>query len=119
MNTSYADLKKSAQKSGTIQSQTPVWFEFKKKGDSVLGRLLSKRQLDGVVFDGTFIKYGMDTDTGPVEFKLGAASDKDIGAFLVEGAIYEITMLPDEDIGKASPRHSYEVILIPESRDPA
>lgn len=117
MAKTFSELAKEARKAGTAKSQTATWFEFKKKGDTVIGRLIGKRTMNGAKFDGTFIKYAMETDDGPIEFKLGSASDQDTGQFLIEGAIYEITMLPDEDVGKGSPRHCYEVVLIPSEEE--
>ena len=113
MKTNYAEMAKKAMKEKSAILLKPIWFEFKKKGDSIIGRLIAKVEVEGTSFPGTFIKYQLETDGGPAEFKIGQASDKDTGAFMEVGQIYSVTYSGDEETGKGSPRHCYDVFHIP------
>lgn len=108
----YKDQLKAAQKSGNVRVLKPVWYEWTKKGQQVLGLLTGVVELEGKNFKGKFNKYSMQTDDGPVQFKLGAASDADTGVFMEVGNVYLIEYTGDEDTGKGNPRHTFQITLV-------
>ena len=119
MATNYDQMAKAAKKAGTAKVMAPVWVEFKKVGKTVVGRLKDKMSLDLVNYDGSFVKYFMDTDNGPVSFKFGQATDKEMGAMMDVGKIYSVTFKGTEDTGKGNPRNVFEIFEIPEPLDEA
>lgn len=111
--TNYEKAAKAAQKARATRKLTPTWIEWKKQGQYVVGKFLGRETVVGKTFVGEFEKYRMMTDDGPIEFKLGAASDRDTGCFLEEGSVYIITYKGEENTGKGNPRHVFEVEEIP------
>ena len=113
----YQDQLKAARKSGSVKVLKPSWFKWEKKGQTQLGLLTGKAEVEGKNFKGIFIKYSMQTDDGPVQFSLGKASDNDTGIFMEVGNVYLLEYLGDEDTGKGNPRHTFQITLVDAAPD--
>jgi len=108
----YQDQLKAAKKSGSFRVLKPAWIKWEKKGQSVVGLLTGTVEVEGKSFQGSFVKYSVQTDDGPVQFSLGKASDNDTGIFMEVGKVYLIEYTGDEDTGKGNPRHTFQITLI-------
>lgn len=109
----YEELDRQAQSLGQIEKLTPEWIEWKEPGQTVIGKILSRADVQSLKYEQTMVVYSMDTDKGPVRFKLGAASEKDIGPFLKNGEVYRIVHLGLEKIEGGKERRNFEVYHIP------
>lgn len=108
----YSEAASAAKKAGTAVSLKPVWTPFKKQGQTICGLLKGKETVEGRTFKGSFVKYTMDTDEGMIQFKMGSASDKDIGVGMEIGEIYEISFEGQTKLDENSTRNDFECIHI-------
>ena len=86
---SYLDDYKKAQKGKTIKSMTTELLKWTKKGQEVVGMLISKVQIESKK-EGQrdYMMYHVKTDEKIVKFALGAIADADIGGQLEAGKVY-------------------------------
>ena len=86
----YSEMLKKSKDKGAMVDLTPVYFEFKKEGTTVIGRLLGFSPVKSSLSEGFYNQYLMETDTGLIKFHLGGATDKEIVAQLKIGEVYFI-----------------------------
>jgi len=89
----YEEMYKKAEQSKELQNLTPVFKEFRKKGERIVGKLVSYIDTDSSAGEGTYKQYLFETDEGLVKFALGAATDKEIVPLMNFGKIYAIEFL--------------------------
>jgi len=89
--------EKAAKEKG-LKQLTPVYQEWKKPNDQVVGAFVSKGLVQSSAGGGEYYQYVFETDDGNVKFHMGRASDTDVGAVLTPGVIYAITYLGKEEI---------------------
>lgn len=87
-----------AKKDGALKQLTPVFHEWGKPGDTLIGAFISKGEVSSSAGGGTYYQYVFETDEGNVKFHLGRASDTDVGEVLQPGVIYAITFQGKEEI---------------------
>ena len=87
----YSERFEKAKAAGQTKSLTPQWTAFDEPGKSVCGQLLSTSEVPGTLGSGTYLQYLMRSDAGLIKFSLGAATDRELKAILVEGGVYKIT----------------------------
>lgn len=119
----YAEAYAKAKAAGGLTDVEPEWFNFAKKGQSIVGKLIGVQEQPSLKYNQTFRIYLMETDNGPVRFKLSSAADTQVGAFLKIGAVYRVEYTGTEDIGKANPVKTYKVecvidIVVAENGEP-
>lgn len=94
----YKEMYAKAKKEESLKQLTPVYQEWKKPEDQVIGAFISKGTVESSAGGGQYYQYVFETDEGNVKFHMGRASDNDVGAVLVPGVIYAITFLGKEEI---------------------
>lgn len=106
---SYADVYKEARKNENVQSISSVFKTDWKKGEIILGRLISITELQSPKFNKSYFSYLFNTDDGNFKTSLGAGVDAEVKPFLKYGEIYRIEYKGDKDIGKGSPMKVFDV----------
>ena len=87
------DLKKlmeRAKANNQLKDLTPMFVEWTKVNQSILGRFKSSSDVAGSKGTGTYKQYLFDTDEGLVKFALGSATDKEFASLLIQGEVYQI-----------------------------
>lgn len=109
----YGALKEAAEKNKKVTKVNPTYVEFKKSGVSVLGRYIGTSEIEGKK-GKNYMQYIFDTDSGPVKFHCGSVFDGEVMPLMIEGCVYEITFLGQEDIKGGNRVNKFEVIYIDE-----
>ena len=94
----YKQMYDKAAKEKGLKQLTPVYQEWKKLNDQVIGAFISKGTVESSAGGGQYYQYVFETDEGNVKFHMGRAADNDVGAVLTPGVIYAITYLGKEEI---------------------
>lgn len=112
---SYKEQYAEAKKGKDVKTLTATYIEFKEKGTSIVGRLLSRNTVQSTLGGGTYFQYLFDTDKGMVKFALGRATDSEAGALMGRGGVYAIEFLGQEKIsgGRKLNRFNVEEIEAP------
>ena len=82
---------KAAQEAKDVQTVTPSYVEFKKKGDMVVGLLKGKTSVKSSAGEGYYNQYVVETSKGMVKFAMGAATDREIQDTVRRGHAYAFT----------------------------
>lgn len=109
----YADAYKKAQEKGTTRNLSPTWFEFKKPGDAILGKLLSHSEVPGKLSGQSYLQYMMSTDDGLVKFALGANADRELAPVLEINGVYRVEFLSKEEIGGGKRVNKFRIESVP------
>lgn len=111
----YKEQYGEAKKGKALKDLTATYVEFKDKGQKVIGRLLSRNSVQGMLGTGTYFQYLFDTDEGRVKFALGRATDSEAGALMGRGGVYAVEFLGQEKIsgGRKLNRFKVEEIEAP------
>lgn len=94
----YKEMYEKAKKDKGLKQLTPVYQEWKKPDDQVVGAFISKGEVESSAGGGKYFQYVFETDKGNVKFHMGRAADNDVGAVLAQGVIYAITFQGKEEI---------------------
>ena len=94
----YKEMYEKAQKEHSLKQLTPVYQEWKKPNDRIIGSFISMGEVESSGGGGRYFQYVFATDDGNVKFHMGRAADNDVGASLTPGVIYAITYLGKEEI---------------------
>lgn len=105
----YKEQYDEAKKVGGIQSITPEFMEFDKKGVSILGEYLSSSEVQGSIGTGTYRQYVFDTDDGLVKFALGAATDREVYPQLIVNEVYRVEFIGKEKISGGRQVNKFKV----------
>ena len=95
---SYEEQYKETKKSKALVNLTPEFVTFEKKGDYVLGRLISKNEVSSQLGTTTYTQYLFETDKGLIKFALGRATDNEINTLFTIGGVYRVEFLGKEDL---------------------
>lgn len=95
----YSELAKKAISAGTARTVSPEFFKWGKPGQSIVGELLGRHQVESRQTEGAYNQYIFDTDEGPVKCHMGSNYDTEQGALLKIGNVYILTYKGKEDIG--------------------
>jgi hypothetical protein len=87
----YKAMATLAKKQGVAKDLTPLFFQFKNPGDSVVGLMKGWTPTKSTLGGGDYNQYLVETDEGLVKFALGEATDKELSASIERGKIYAIT----------------------------
>ena len=91
-------MYEQAQKSNAVKELTSSYVKWEKPGQTVLGVMIGKSEVDSSLGGGKYNQYLFETDDGMVKFALGRAGDGEIGLRMQEGFIYRIEYLGKEEI---------------------
>lgn len=95
----YREKYRKAVKAKGTRSITPVYREWGKDGDQVVGMFLSRTHVQGSLGVEGYFQYLFDTDEGLVKLALGKATDNEVGEAFQKGVVYVITFRGKEKIG--------------------
>jgi hypothetical protein len=112
--TNYKQLYETAKKKGTLKQRTPEFIKFEEPGQTVIGEFVSANTVKSSLNDGNYNQYIFQTDDGLVKFSLGAASDAELEAVLIQGCIYGIEFLGNEKISGGRSVNKFNVVEINE-----
>jgi len=108
----YSEMLKKSKEKGAMVDLTPSYFEFKKEGTSVIGRLRGFSPVQSSLSEGSYNQYLMETDIGLIKFHLGGATDKEIAAQLKMGEVYYIEYEGKVKISKGRAVNKFKVLQI-------
>ena len=107
-----------AKERGELKSLVPTYVEFKKKGDTVLGRLRGISTVTSSSTKQDYNQYLVDTDKGLVKFALGNATDNEVCPSLVKGSLYSFEFIKKEDLGGNRSVNKWNIVEVLESEEP-
>ena len=111
---SYAEQAEKAVKDGTVQRLTTEMYKFG-EGDVLIGRFESRELIKSKVKKlPDFFRYYLDTDDGPISVLFSGAFDRDTGAKLKGGCVYQFTHKGVVNIGGSKQFKQIETLLISE-----
>lgn len=116
---SYKEMYEVGKTEDSLISLSAQYIPFEKKGDSVLGRLLTRHEVSSQLGSKTYYQYLFDSDDGLIKFALGRATDNEIGTLLKQGGVYCIEYLGQEKLtgGRKVNRFDIKEIGAPVSDD--
>lgn len=94
----YKDMLARAMKSKEIKMLTPLYFEWEKAGDQVVGKFVGASEVSSGLSEGTYKQYLIETDDGLVKFALGTATDREVEPLLETGHVYVFTYRGKEEL---------------------
>ena len=95
---SYKEMYDKAVKGKTARQLTPVYLEWKKPEQQMIGAFISRGEVSSSTGGGSYFQYVFETDKGNVKFHMGTNADNDVGAVFVPGVIYSIIYMGKEEI---------------------
>ncbi len=112
---SYADKYKAAKDAGQTTELTATFHDFKKDGESVIGKLISRHEVKGKQNGNPYNHYIMETDAGNVKFFCGSVFDNETGNAMEIGGIYAVHYMGQETVkgGNKVNKFSAELIELP------
>jgi len=110
----FKKLYEEAKKKGTLKQRTPEFIKFETPGQMVIGEFVSANTVKSSLNDGNYNQYIFQTDNGLVKFSLGAASDAELEAVLIQGCLYAIEFLGNEKISGGRSVNKFNVVEINE-----
>jgi len=113
----YKQMYEQAVKDKAVKQLTPVYMEWKKPNDQVIGAFISRGVVESSGGGGQYYQYVFETDKGHVKFHMGRATDNDVGTSLVQGVVYCITFLGKEEISGGRRVNKFNVEEIGPSGD--
>ena len=111
---SYKEMLARAQKAGSMESLTPKYVEWEKKGEVMIGRLRGIAEVQGKDGKSSYHQYIMETDIGLVKFSLGSATDRESGLLMEIGKVYGISYGGQESLAGGRKVNKFDVVRIPE-----
>jgi hypothetical protein len=111
----YSEMKDKAKKAGAIKNLSPTYYEFEKKGASIIGRYKGRGEVSSSLGKGTYFQYIFETDDGPIKCALGAATDKEAGQLLEPGKVYVISFLGKTKISGGRSVNKFTIEAIDEA----
>lgn len=95
----YDKLYKNLKQESKTVNLTPEFYQFKEKGEIIVGAFITKMEIPSQRGSGSYYQYIFDTNKGRIKFALGKVTDGAIADVLKEGYIYAITYNGKIDIG--------------------
>ena len=108
----YKEQMAKAKKDKTAENLTPDFMKWEKKGQGIIGEMMSKNAVASSLSEGEYQQYLFKTDDGLIKFSLGKAADEELKATMVPGGVYEITFEGQEDIGKGKKVNKFQVFSL-------
>jgi hypothetical protein len=109
---SFKEMLEKAKAAEALYGLTPKFFEFKKQGDMVLGRLKSITPVTSRISEGTYNQYVFETDDGNVKCFMGSVFDKSVGHLMKIGRVYMVTYEGKEKIKGGRSVNKFDVHLV-------
>lgn len=109
----YEERYNAAKETGEVKNLTPVFVEFKDKGQSVVGRLINTQEVESKLSPGSYLQYVMETDDGLIKYSLGQATDKEMEGVLMPGGVYMIEFLGKTKLAGGRSVNKYQIDEVP------
>lgn len=115
----YQEMYDRARKSNEMKCLTPMYMEWERTGQLVVGKFVSVVPVASSVSEGQYNQYLVDTDAGLVKFAMGTATDREIEPLLRREHIYVFTFKGKEKLsgGRSVNKFLVEEILTGEVID--
>lgn len=116
----YLEMAAERERDGRVKKLSVAYMPWEKKGQIVIGKLVSENVIVSRKTDGTYKQYVFHTDDGMVKFQCGSFFDNDQGALMGRGGIYSILFNGKKKIPSGNSVNDFEVIEIappPELRE--
>jgi len=110
----YSEMKEAAEKSQARVNLTPEFYQFKQNGDGFTGRLKSFSEVQSGLTEGTYLQYMFETDDGLIKCAFGKATDKEIGALIALGRVYNVEYHGKEKITGGRSVNKFKIYEIDE-----
>jgi len=114
----YGEMLAGAQKVKGFRDLTPFFYEFKKRGDSFVGRLVNVAQVESGLSKGVYNQYLFETDGGLIKCAFGAATDKEAGSMMQVSRVYAVEFLGQEKITGGRSVNKFKILEIDEAALP-
>jgi hypothetical protein len=109
---SYADDAMKAAKAKSTTNLTIQYYEWKEKGQIVVGRLLNRVTIKSRANGGEYFQYIFDTDMGKLKFHCGAFFDRDAGSLMEIGGVYSITFQGKKKLAGTNEVNLFDLLMI-------
>lgn len=109
---SYQSMFDEAKEAGRAKGLSAKYVEFKKKGDAIIGRLVSRNKVASTAGTGYYYQYLFETDKGLIKCALGTATDNEAGALMGKDGVYSITFMGKQDIGHGRSINRFDILEI-------
>lgn len=106
---SYKSTRKKMEKNKRTKKLDTKYVKFTKKGEEILGVLVSTNEVTPEDGTSSYRQYIFDTDEGPIKCAFGAAFDKSTFPLLAKGILYAIEYDGKESIGKGRSVNKFTV----------
>jgi hypothetical protein len=111
----FSEMKDKAKKAGAVSSLSPTYYEFEKKGASIVGRYKGRGEVSSSLGPGKYFQYLFETDDGLIKCALGAATDKEAGQLMEIGKVYVVTFQGKSKISGGRSVNKFIVELLNEA----
>ena len=83
-------MMENAKRSGATKSLSPDFHEWKKTGQTLVGKFVASSPIKSTLSEDTYNHYLFETDEGLIKFALGGATDKEAGILMIPGRVYVV-----------------------------
>ena len=108
----YHEMAADREKDGRTKKLSVAYLPWDKKGQIVIGKLMSENVIVSRKTDGTYKQYVFHTDDGMVKFQCGSFFDNDQGALMKIGGVYSILFNGKKKIPSGNSVNDFEVVEI-------
>ena len=106
---SYKQMMENAKRSGATKSLSPIFHEWKAKGQKLVGKYVASSPIASTLSEGSYNHYLFESDQGLVKFALGGATDKEAGVLMIPGRVYVIEYQGKVDISSGRRVNKFDV----------
>lgn len=110
----YQKLYDKAVKDKTAKPRTATYVKWDAAGHRIIGSFIGTQEVASRMGGEGYNQYLFDTDDGLVKFALGRNADHEIAPVLVEGGIYSIEYLGQEEISGGRKVNKFNVLELTE-----
>lgn len=107
---SYKDLFTEKTKDKSARLLSSDYKKFEKKGDQVIGRLLTINEVSGQMGGKSYRQYLFQTDDGLVKCAFGSATDNEAGALMAVGGVYSVVYNGQEKLKGGRNINRFEIL---------
>ncbi|MBD3425706.1 MAG: hypothetical protein GF409_00585 [Candidatus Omnitrophica bacterium] len=109
---SFRDLAAKAEKAKTAARLTPVFKQFEKAGDEIIGAYISHAAVGSEGEGKPYNQYLFETDEGLVKFHMGSAADTEYAAQFQKGNVYLVRFQGKEAIKGGRTVNKFDVFQV-------
>lgn len=110
----YEEMFKRAKETGDMQTLTPEFYDWKEKGQYVVGKYVTKIEIQSKNNAGFYYQYIFDSNKGRIKFACGKVTDQAIAEALVPGRVYAFVYGGKTEIGGGHTVNDFQVYALGE-----